>query len=534
MLAQTRGTGTFVYRFHLSMQILVDRLISTYPNIEAYGLSTDPILEGVRAFSYGIKPQAKFIYLITPEDMAHPSFSYPPMSLVVLGRPRHQLFRSHHSVIVLPDATDSLKVFDLLQQTFELYRQWDYTLQTAQNSSQPLHDMLQVSKEIFKNPILCHDANFYVLSSVEQRTELLLWERNPRTNWLQIPTETINTLKLDRDYVDSLTKKEPGIFKDSIRGHRTLFVNLWKGDTLEGRICIDEQQSSIQSGQLWALSYLGHCIEQAMMRQTLFQLYSGNPLEEFFSEFLDGTIHESHEVLNALFLLHWKRDDHYLCLQLSTIQANAKFYSATATLGQIESQLSASKAFMHHQNIVVIINLTCGGQTVSQVATSMAMIQRQGLFRMGVSGEIHDFFSVSQGYTQTSIALELGEKHANTIWCHHFDDHVVDYMLEQATKAVSPRMLCAQAVFVIQEYDVTNGTQLLQTLQVLLEHEQNLQKTANALYIHRSTLLYRLERVRQLTHIDLNNPKERLRLELSFALLDINPDLHNRQPLIAE
>lgn len=38
------------------------------------------------------------------------------------------------------------------------------------------------------------------------------------------------------------------------------------------------------------------------------------------------------------------------------------------------------------------------------------------------------------------------------------------------------------------------------------------------LFIHRSSLTYRLERIQKLTKIDLDNPKDRLLLQLCFLL----------------
>ena len=50
--------------------------------------------------------------------------------------------------------------------------------------------------------------------------------------------------------------------------------------------------------------------------------------------------------------------------------------------------------------------------------------------------------------------------------------------------------------------------------------ERNALQTANALFIHRSTLFYRLERIQKLTKLNLDNPKERLVLLLSFSMMN--------------
>ena len=92
----------------------------------------------------------------------------------------------------------------------------------------------------------------------------------------------------------------------------------------------------------------------------------------------------------------------------------------------------------------------------------------------------------------------------------------VSSSLRSASRRVPPELVCHPAVAALRQYDRDNHAALLHTLRCYLEHEQNTQKTAQALYIHRNSLLYRLERIQQLTAVDLSSPEERLRLSLSF------------------
>ncbi|MCC8162191.1 MAG: helix-turn-helix domain-containing protein [Lachnospiraceae bacterium] len=51
-------------------------------------------------------------------------------------------------------------------------------------------------------------------------------------------------------------------------------------------------------------------------------------------------------------------------------------------------------------------------------------------------------------------------------------------------------------------------------------NERNATQTARDLFIHRSTLLYRLERIQKLTEVNLDDPKERLVLRVSYYILE--------------
>ena len=60
----------------------------------------------------------------------------------------------------------------------------------------------------------------------------------------------------------------------------------------------------------------------------------------------------------------------------------------------------------------------------------------------------------------------------------------------------------------------------MKTLRVYLEHNLNTVQSAKALFIHRSTFLYRLERIKRILETDLEDPDELFYLNLSFRLLE--------------
>lgn len=59
---------------------------------------------------------------------------------------------------------------------------------------------------------------------------------------------------------------------------------------------------------------------------------------------------------------------------------------------------------------------------------------------------------------------------------------------------------------------------LIHTLETYFEHNGNLSQAAEALYIHRNTLIYRMERISSITSLDLDNPEERLAMQLALRI----------------
>jgi sugar diacid utilization regulator len=65
-------------------------------------------------------------------------------------------------------------------------------------------------------------------------------------------------------------------------------------------------------------------------------------------------------------------------------------------------------------------------------------------------------------------------------------------------------------------YDAQYGTDLLRTLESYLEHNCNMNATAVAVFAHRHTVAYRLERIRELTGLDPARSDDRERLGLGI------------------
>ncbi len=65
-------------------------------------------------------------------------------------------------------------------------------------------------------------------------------------------------------------------------------------------------------------------------------------------------------------------------------------------------------------------------------------------------------------------------------------------------------------------YDRAQGTDLVQTLAAYFMHKGNLSQTAEALFVHRNTLLYRMERIKEIGGLDLDNPETRFNIQLAL------------------
>lgn len=68
-------------------------------------------------------------------------------------------------------------------------------------------------------------------------------------------------------------------------------------------------------------------------------------------------------------------------------------------------------------------------------------------------------------------------------------------------------------------YDAERGSDLVRTLAVFFECSENASEAADRLFLHRNSVPYRLERVRELTGLDYRDNLDRLALRLGLLAL---------------
>lgn len=73
------------------------------------------------------------------------------------------------------------------------------------------------------------------------------------------------------------------------------------------------------------------------------------------------------------------------------------------------------------------------------------------------------------------------------------------------------------------EHDAESDSSLLETLKVFLDHHQNLAAASRALFIHRNTLLYRIDKIESLLDSKLADPSTALSLALALKFLNDYP-----------
>jgi purine catabolism regulator len=119
--------------------------------------------------------------------------------------------------------------------------------------------------------------------------------------------------------------------------------------------------------------------------------------------------------------------------------------------------------------------------------------------------------SFRQAGQALDLARRLGERKPL-----YFPDLSVYRLLFQIE--YNPELITFQEETIGSLLAYDGGEELIRTLEVYFEHNGNLTQTAEALFIHRNTLIYRMDRISEITGLDLNRPETRLAVQLALHI----------------
>ena len=139
---------------------------------------------------------------------------------------------------------------------------------------------------------------------------------------------------------------------------------------------------------------------------------------------------------------------------------------------------------------------------------------------MGISPAVFDLDDFRLAYECARQGLEIGSPLQTKDTCRitHYEDLGLFRIVSIAESLTSLERFCLDAIGPLLVYDRENDAELASTLRTFLEQNQNSTKTAKLLFIHYNTLRYRLERIRAILGDVLENPQQRLEIELALQL----------------
>ena len=216
----------------------------------------------------------------------------------------------------------------------------------------------------------------------------------------------------------------------------------------------------------------------------------------------------------------------YVAIVCKIVLGNRDGERGGQALAEVAASLEAPRGVLMHATDPSTLVILWPAESVSDVEPARQFVlqlhdlaeQRSGQLkarvRAGIGGHHPGLHGVSRSYLEAQQAIETGRKLRPDSVVHGHDEVIPHLVLAQ--NPVLAERFVTHSLGRLRDPKLRNREQLLDTLEAYLDRG-SVKDAAAALGLHRHTVLYRLEKLRELLG-DLDAPATRLRLQLALDL----------------
>lgn len=471
----------------------------------------DRSYRGIRLYHGQKDLQADVLYLLHPKETRFPVNGCSYLSTVP-----HSGTADH---LLCPEC-DHAEIMDRVLEIFSRFREWEDAIDLLTYRNAGLQELCELGAELLENPVCIHDDWFIMVAMSAGTRSVMPPEYIASFHKGFVPRIIIDDFRHDNDYLETYQYRNAQIWHDARGGTSSLYVNLWDGDLYRGRLLVLRSVRDFRPADF--------LVAQVLTQRALLLLRRKEPgtreqlrsMDDVVYSLIRGEQLDAAELSQLLNLLRWERTDRFLCIRVLSQQPDTNTVMGHVLHSDLFRIFPEGYIMFTGHEQCLILNLEREKCSLSEVRSRLAPVCRDYCLYAGISSPVSDIRDLSIAYHQAKVALDRAFRLRSEKWIVRFSECAMDYLLEHLESSLPPMALVSPELLAIREADREKGTQYFETLKTWLLHERDIPRTAQELIIHRTTLLYRLKKLRPMLSMDLEDPWQRLYLTLSLWILE--------------
>lgn len=478
-------------------------------------------LRGMKFLEAGMPRQEDFLLICrNPKTGALPSRG----NFLLLGQWPESAFSDHAGYLILPEPPELAALFNLLTDLFVFFETIEEKLRQCLQMGGSLKKICDLWLELYDTDIFVHDQFFRILACPRHIAGIPPFEYNEQIGYYMQDSTTLAHFYSSPAYQKTLTTRGGCVWNSDFNDSSSLYTNIWFDGGYQGRMIVLDDQPT--PGKLRLVEYFGAAVASAMENRSLSRSDGPEPLRSVMLEAIHGEVIDETELKEKIQWLGWELNQRYVCGIITFGREALSKYMVMGISNTIQKLLKGCYTCCYQESIYLLVNLTVSGLTMGEFRNRIAQLEGEISLHMGVSQEFYDLVRLAEYMGQAKLEAQFAKEHRFPGWYNAFQDHAHLYWLSQGTREMKPECLVSYVLPCLKDYDKRNGTDLYNTLKTYLTAERNATLTSQRLQIHRSTLPHRLNRIQELTGIDLDIFRNRLYLLMSYALeeMEVTPE----------
>ena len=506
----------------LNADIIYYNLIKKYPTEILGYRSKDLCLSRPEFFMEGSDTfKTNHLYILSGDRISKRVVCERGSVIICTGElPQMSYYYERCCFIKVTGSADIFSLFNHIQNIFNKYDLWNDSLIQSLEHGGSIQDLVDLSEGIFENPILVLDSRFRFLARCGYEAFKDVAEAVSDSDSDELSIDALDKYLNDREPL--MHVKEPMLL--NILDTSTLSINLFENDEYTGSLSVEYRNRPHHECDIPLIKHLSEYILSAMRKNSATIMTDRSITRKVFLDIINGlpidTTHRKHlERIHA--------DKTYLCLVFRT---NTRFAQVPIEyiIAKVESAFRQSITFESRSDIISFLELPetqDEAKAHSELEQSIDLLVGTMDLKVGISSSFSDPYSARIYYLQALAALENGIRiHPNDKF-YNFKNYALNELISNAQNDLPLDTYYSDGLRRLISHDEESHTSYLETLRVYLNNNMAATKTASDLFIHRSTLLERLERINTILGEDLKDPDVRLQYLIILKAMEIEEQL---------
>lgn len=404
---------------------------------------------------------------------------------------QNTLIVHRHDMIVVRD-TDPEEIFAEICSIIERYEKWEEKLKKCLKMDNGLTAMIDCSREFIKNPsyIYAPDGRALAFASGFPKDINSHWRELLENNGLT--DDRMEYLKQKISLSNVFQDMFPTIRISSTKDYEYAHVSLVVNGYMAGHYVIFGWAEQFNEGLVYIMDNLADYLN----------LYISEHYAEYSATTKMGNLivslifhegYEEREFEQMLHTLFWNRDDEYRFFIVKEKVEKEPVLLAKLYV-KLSEMLSDSVVFMVDDQLVILENQSRNPNQVIE-KKHLASILKRG-FICGISNTFSGLEQCDKYFMQAEKELEYCIRNSWTI--SRAEEHGLEYFKNNIKKDKLGKTYIYSDLIRLKKYDQENETSYYITLKTWFYCGFHMATTAKKLGIHRNSLSYRLERLREL------------------------------------
>lgn len=432
-----------------------------------------------------------------------------------------QADHQQHTLVCFPFQTDLKhllsKVRKIIDQQLAQLRD-AHTLFQAYFDQPDIMAALDAASILIKNPMIVLDTSFNVLAySQTYVTEDAQWLENISRGYCSY--EYIAGFLNIGEVRNAPQTSDPFFTICYTSPFRRCVTKIYYGETHIGYAIAIESHNSLEKVNRQIYQLVSRILAQII--HTNQQLSFNKAVDRILIDCLAGNFKTQQHLLDRLNHTQLNPASTYYLLAIDVT------YYKIFDIGNEQLREHLSKLFnqswsvFFHDYVVVLID----SHNQSNCVKAILQQDRPYFITNGLHGGLSDPFEdlfLAPGYFQQAInALKIGKSLQPEEPVAEYDTYKFHDLALAAGDKNQIQQFFTQSYRQIEAYDQQHGTQYLETIRAYLACDRHLDTTADLLYIHKNTVVYRIKKIKELFFINFDDTKQRFDLLFSCQLADL-------------